>query len=182
MFGLVYPIVADECNVTPSSSLGSFMVTCSSDGDSASIIEYSSDDCSGDIINTTIPRKNFYCNATNNGDDCVPIVMSITQYLDSTDYSGTDIGKESYLYLVPFDDECLTLRYFGTDGYFQYTIDTDGLFVETYDEVDCDGGSEGSFNISDGLCDIYDGNSTGVSFTEDTGGSGGGGDRRCCGG
>ena len=69
---LIYPFVDGECNFIEQASFGSYKATCASNGNSATLTQYSSYDCSGTAINET-DADVFYCDAS--GDDCDPIVM-----------------------------------------------------------------------------------------------------------
>ena len=163
----IYPFVADRCNYLEADSFGSYMVECASNGNSATITQYDDYACDGNVINTT-SLTNFYCDAS--GDDCDPIVMSVSRYLDSSDCSGGE-DKEGEWYFPPFNNECVELEFSSGSSYGSlYTIDEDGFVLTIYFDSDCNGTIFDILDYEDGECTAFGGSSTQFSFSQDTSG------------
>lgn len=118
-FGLFLPMIPDVCSGVYLSGGGavSVITTCSSDGLSATITLYgyenpNCDNSSTDGIYTwSASDGEFYCNATNNGDDCDMIILTTSFYNDSRECdSDNGAPKSAIAYLASGFEDGICLR------------------------------------------------------------------------
>ena len=138
----LFPLATEYCSyITSLANQISLSAECASDGESASVLEYDNDECSGNSFNET-DSDLFQCDQSGS---CDVITMELSYYIGSDDCSCA--AEEEYdgaLYFAELTRECLTF----SSAYIAITTSEDGLFADVYDNDECDGTIYFSFNVT----------------------------------
>lgn len=169
-FGLylnVYPLADGKCSNYFGPGYGSsFRLDCGKKN--ATYREWDNAYCEGTPINAT-DVDIFECD---NVGACNLVTYTGAIYEQTMDCTG--ITNESFgltYYFAKLTQQCV--NYGNTGAYLDITTNSEGMFVDIYDNEDCDGDMIWSFNYTD-ECDEYftHGNySSGYDFNTDNGGN-----------
>ena len=166
----LWPLLDGECSwITDGSNVNGYYAECSSDGNSATITEYATSDCSGDAINVTSADDGaFYCGAT--GNDCTGIKFDLQWYNTTEDCTG-NVREEAQLILGSID-ACIN----GSGTSISVDISDSGVYISLYFDEGCSSSSSSFIDLSyEPGCDpnaTNDG-SYYTELSETNGGSGG---------
>ena len=134
------------------------MIECASDGDSATLYQYSSTDCTGDTVNET-DVEYFYCGSSS---DCTLTTIEGTVYNSSGNCSGDATGTAQFN--IAQISDCISVY----DGYVSYLleIDDDSMYISSYLYTGSCDDDYVQFNLTlmDGCNEIGDGESVDATF------------------
>ena len=159
----LWPLVAGECSYDTSIS-ESFMIECADDGDSATLYQYSSLDCTGDVLNETNVTY-FYCGSSSLN-DCIITTITGTVYNDSGNCSIASDAAGTVQFNVPQIDDCISV--YNGYGSFKYLIDDDSIHISSYfGSYSCQDYVQFNLTLTEG-CNEIDGESFDATFSTST--------------
>ena len=146
LFELV-PLLEGKCTECTYDCVGSYQVNCSADGNSATLIEYSSNCKYGTIVNIT-DLDNFECRSTRL---CSMIEMSFRDYHNVNNSNCSGSYSRTTLYIASLKDECMPYG----DYFLRLNTNTSGLYADYYLDEACNHTRVTSSQYTDGICEPH---------------------------